>query len=491
LALKLADILPELRDRRAQLEREVLEPEVLDRKVLGITSDSRRVAPGFVFFALHGAHDDGLAYAQAALDAGAVAIVSERPLPTRADACVIVEDARLALAQAAARFYRAQPAHVIAVTGTSGKTSVAAFVRQIWSLTGAKSAALGTTGLITDAGLEEGALTTPDPVALHETLADLAQRGITHLAMEASSHGLDQHRLDGVRLSAGAFTNLSRDHLDYHPDLESYLAAKMRLFGALLAPGQPAVIDADSDYGARVIALCEARGLRVFTIGRAGRDIRILEARAGAASTQITVWFEDREREIQLPLAGDFMASNALVAAGLCIATGSEPEPVFAALERLQGAPGRLEQVGSRNGAPIFVDYAHKPDALEKVLKALRPLTQGRLLVVFGCGGDRDRGKRAIMGDIAARNADVVIVTDDNPRSENPAAIRAEILIAAPAALEIADRGIAIARASALLAPRDALVIAGKGHETGQIIGGVKLPFSDKAAALQALAEAQ
>ncbi len=478
--MKLADILPESSADR----------ELLDRDVSGLTCDSRRVAPGFVFFALHGARDDGLAYAQAALDAGAVAIVCERPLPDRAGDCVIVNDARLALAQAAARFYGAQPAHVIAVTGTSGKTSVAAFVRQIWSLTGAKSAALGTTGLITDAGPEEGALTTPDPVALHETLAALAQRGITHLAMEASSHGLDQHRLDGVRLSAGAFTNLSRDHLDYHPDLESYLAAKMRLFEALLAPGQPAIIDADGEYSARVIALCEARGLRVFTIGRAGRDIRITATSASAASTQLKVSFGGCERDINLPLAGDFMASNALVAAGLCIVTGSEAESVFAALERLQGAPGRLEQVGAHNGAPVFVDYAHKPDALEKVLKALRPLTPGRLLVVFGCGGDRDRGKRAIMGGIAARNADIVIVTDDNPRSEDAAAIRAEILSAAPAALEIADRGIAIAHAIAMLQVGDALVIAGKGHETGQIVGGVKLPFSDKTAALQALAEA-
>ena len=477
--MRLEDLLPDFEASGALMSREVA----------GLASDSRLVEPGFVFFALHSARDDGLSYAQAAFDAGAIAIVAERFAPGYEDDCVIVADARVALAQAAARFYGVQPEHVIAVTGTSGKTSVAAFVRQIWSMTGRKSAALGTTGLVSDEGVNEGALTTPDPILLHKTLAALSQKGITHLAMEASSHGLDQHRLDGVRLSAGAFTNLSRDHLDYHADLDSYFDAKMRLFEKLLAPGQPAIVDADGPYSERVISRCKARGLQVFTIGRAGRDIRILDCAAYAATIQLKVSYTGALHEINLPLAGDFMASNALVAAGLCIATGSDANQVFASLERLQGAPGRLEQVGARNEAPIFIDYAHKPDALEKVLKALRPLTQKRLILVFGCGGDRDRGKRAIMGDIAARNADVVIVTDDNPRSEDGAAIRKAILSAAPAALEIADRGTAIARAIAMLQAGDVLVIAGKGHETGQIIGVVKLPFSDKEAALAALAQ--
>ncbi len=477
--MRLADLLPDFEASGALMSREVS----------GLASDSRLVEPGFVFFALHSARDDGLSYAQAAMNAGAIAIVAERFAPGYEGDCVIVADARIALAEAAARFYGVQPEHVIAVTGTSGKTSVAAFVRQIWSMTGQKSAALGTTGLVTDQGVDEGALTTPDPISLHKTLAALSQKGITHLAMEASSHGLDQHRLDGVRLSAGAFTNLSRDHLDYHADLDSYLNAKMRLFERLLAPGQPAIVDADGPYSERVIARCKARGLKVFTIGRAGRDIRILDCAAYTARMQLKISYAGALRETGLPLAGDFMASNALVAAGLCIATGSDADQVFASLERLQGAPGRLEQVGACNEAPIFIDYAHKPDALEKVLKALRPLTQERLILVFGCGGDRDRGKRAIMGDIAARNADVVIVTDDNPRSEDAAAIRKAILSAAPAALEIADRGRAIAHAIALLQAGDALVIAGKGHETGQIIGGVKLPFSDKEAALAALAQ--
>lgn len=481
--MRLADLLPDM-PRESPGDCALLE-----RNVEGLASDSRNVAPGFVFFALRSARDDGLAYAQAAMNAGAIAIVSDRFAPGFERDCVIVDDARDALAHAASRFYGAQPEHVVAVTGTSGKTSVAAFVRQIWSMCGQKSAALGTTGLVTDEGVDEGALTTPGSIELHKTLAALAQKQITHLAMEASSHGLDQHRLDGVRLSAGAFTNLSRDHLDYHPDLESYLAAKMRLFEALLAPGQPAVVDSDGAYSERVIALCQKRGLAVFTIGRAGRDITILECAAHVASTQLKVSFAGAVRRINLPLAGDFMASNALVAAGLCIATGSEADQVFASLERLQGAPGRLEQVGERNGAPIFIDYAHKPDALEKVLKGLRPLTQGRLVLVFGCGGDRDRGKRAMMGEIAARNADVVIVTDDNPRTEDAASIRAQILTGAPAALEVAERGQAITRAVAMLQAGDALVIAGKGHESGQIVGSLKLPFSDKEAAMAALAQ--
>jgi len=460
------------------------------REIAGVACDSRRVAPGFAFFALRGAKEDGLAHAPAALAAGAAVIVAERALEgARAQDCLVVADARLALAQAAARFHDAQPRVIVAVTGTSGKTSVAAFVRQIWSSLGARAAALGTTGLVTDAGCEEGALTTPDPVALHETLARIAARGVDHLAMEASSHGLDQRRLDGVRLAAGAFTNLSRDHLDYHSDLDSYFRAKMRLFETLLAPGQPAVIDADSQWGQRAMALCAARGLKVFSVGRAGADIRLRHMEAGVGSMRVELACAGRDHALTLPLAGDFMVSNALVAAGLCIVTGAAPERALAALETLQGAPGRLEKAGERHGAPVFIDYAHKPDALEKVLQALRPLAQGRLIVVFGCGGDRDAGKRPIMGAIAARGADLVIVTDDNPRSEDPAAIRAQILAGAPGAREIADRADAIREAVGLLQAGDALVIAGKGHETGQIVRGEKFPFSDMEAARTALAQ--
>jgi UDP-N-acetylmuramoyl-L-alanyl-D-glutamate--2,6-diaminopimelate ligase len=459
------------------------------REVAGLTADSRAVKPGFVFFAVPGTHVDGLRFAPAALAAGALAIVAEKaPAEPLAGATVVlVEDVRAALSHAAARFYPAQPATIVAVTGTSGKTSVASFTRQIWAQLGLPAAALGTTGLVTPDGETYGSLTTPDPVSLHQTLDQLAGQGVTHLAMEASSHGLDQRRLDGVRLAAGAFTNLSRDHLDYHPDLEAYLAAKMRMFEALLQPGQPAVIDADSEVADQVRATCLARGLKVSMVGFKGDHLRLLSAQARPASTLLRIAHQDEIHDVELPLAGAFMASNALVAAGLCMATGSPAGAVLAALGQLQGAPGRLEKVGERRGAPIFVDYAHKPDALEKVLGALRPLASGRLVVVFGCGGDRDAGKRPIMGEIAAKGADIVIVTDDNPRSEDPAVIRAAILAAAPGALEIADRGAAIAAAVDMLQAGDVLVVAGKGHETGQIVGKTVLPFSDHVAVRAAL----
>lgn len=460
--------------------------------VEGLSADSRDIKPGYVFFAVPGTKVDGLSFAPKAIAAGAVAIVCRKAPAQRAPGVYYVEidDVRLALAQAAARFYPLQPACIVAVTGTSGKTSVASFVRQIFLACGHQAAALGTTGVITPSGAVYGSLTTPDPVSLHRTLDQLAREGVTHLAMEASSHGLDQHRLDAVRLTAAGFTNLSRDHLDYHPDLDSYLTAKLRLFRNLLKPGQTAVIDADNDVAATVVNACRARGLDVMTTGRKGEGIRMTSARSGAASTDLEIVHRGRALSLTLPLAGAFMASNALVAAGLCIASGCDAALVFAALEKLEGAPGRLEKVGERDGAPVFVDYAHKPDALEKVLQALRPLTSGRLVVVFGCGGDRDAGKRPIMGEIAARNADIVIVTDDNPRSENPQAIRAAIMAGAPQALEMGDRAQAIGAAVAMLRHGDALIIAGKGHETGQIVGDRVLPFSDHEAARQALAAA-
>ncbi len=458
--------------------------------VEGLTADSRKVAKGHVFFAVPGTRADGLQFAPQAIAAGAIAIVCEH-VPDNAAGSVAwiqVKDVRAALSQAAARFYNQQPATIVAVTGTSGKTSVAAFVRQIWLRLGKQAAALGTTGIIAPSGETYGSLTTPDPVTLHQTLAGLAGDGVTHLAMEASSHGLDQRRLDGVHLQAGAFTNLSRDHLDYHPDLNSYLTAKLRLFDTLLQPGQGAVINTDSDVAARVLEVCRARGLKILTCGASG-EISLTAMHASQSDMQIGLSYQGRTYDLRLPLAGAFMASNAMVAAGLCIATGSDPGEVFAALEHLRGAPGRLEQAGERHGAPVYIDYAHKPDALEKVLQALRPLTKGRLIVVFGCGGDRDQGKRPIMGEIAARNADVVIVTDDNPRSEQPALIRSQILACAPGAVEIADRGKAIAEAVAMLREGDVLVVAGKGHETGQIVGDKVLPFSDHESVRKALQE--
>jgi UDP-N-acetylmuramoyl-L-alanyl-D-glutamate--2,6-diaminopimelate ligase len=341
--------------------------------------------------------------------------------------------------------------------------------------------------VVAPSGAVYGSLTTPDPVSLHKTLDGLARDGVTHLAMEASSHGLDQRRLDGVRLTAGAFTNLSRDHLDYHPNLDAYFEAKLRLFDTLLHPGQTAVVDADSPVAARVVAACRQRGLNVLTTGEGGDGIVLRAAERDGLTTRLAIGHGGGDYSVVLPLLGRFQVANALVAAGLCIATGGEPAQVFAALGKLAGAPGRLELVGTWNGAPIFVDYAHKPDGLEKVLQVLRPLTQARLIVIFGAGGDRDPGKRPMMGEIAAANADVVIVTDDNPRSEDPAAIRAAILAAALGAIEIGDRGKAIAGAIAQLKPGDVLLIAGKGHETGQIVGDTVLPFSDRAAVRAAL----
>lgn len=457
--------------------------------VAGLSADSREIKPGYVFFAISGTKADGLTFAPKAIAAGAIAIVCSKAPEQRAANVQWIEvaDVRLALSHAAAKFHPRQPVTIVAVTGTSGKTSVASFVRQIWLACGHQAAALGTTGVITPSGAVYGSLTTPDPVSLHKTLDQLAGEGVTHLAMEASSHGLDQHRLDGVCLVAGGFTNLSRDHLDYHPDLESYLDAKLRLFRNLLRPGQFAVVDADSDVASTVIDACMSRGLKTITTGAKGDGIRMLDAACEAAATRLHLRHAGKEYRLVLPLAGAFMASNALVAAGLCIASGSEPSKVFAALEILEGAPGRLEKIGERDAAPVFVDYAHKPDALEKVLQALRSVTRGRLIVVFGCGGDRDAGKRPIMGKIALDNADVVIVTDDNPRSENPQAIRAAILAAAPGAIEIGDRARAIEEAVSMLQPGDALVVAGKGHETGQIVGDKVLPFSDHEAVREAL----
>ncbi len=462
-------------------------PEALaGREIKGVSADSRAVTADMVFFALPGTKTDGLVFAPQAVQRGAVAIVAERAPagPIAPAAFIQAADVRSALAHASARMYPRQPETIAAVTGTSGKTSVADFVRQIWATLGAKAASLGTLGVIAPSGAVAGSLTTPDPVTLHKTLDGLARGGVTHLALEASSHGILQRRLDGVRLSAGAFTNLSRDHLDYHATLEEYLAAKLQLFDRLLAPGQPAVVDAGSDVAAKVVAVCEKRGLRVVSTGLNGTALRLLESEAENFSTRIKIAHEDRIFWLRLSLAGSFQASNALVAAGLCIATGSSPDSVFTALEKLEGAPGRLELVGRRKGAPVFVDYAHKPDALEKVLKALRSFMRGNLIVVFGCGGDRDAGKRPVMGEVAARLADHVIVTDDNPRSEDPAAIRRAILRGTNGfdnVEEIGDRALAIARALAMVGPNDGLLIAGKGHETGQTVGGRTLPFSDSA----------
>lgn len=446
-----------------------------------------------MFFAIPGVKADGSAFIDQAMANGAVAVVAERQPahPTNCNAFILVDDVRHALARAAAAFYGGQPDTIAAVTGTSGKTSVAAFCRQIWLHCGFSAASLGTLGIVAPDGAVYGSLTTPDPIALQKSLHELAGTGVTHLALEASSHGIEQKRLDGVRLAAAGFTNLSRDHLDYHGTIEAYLKAKLRLFDTLLAPGRPAVINADSDAAPEVIAASKAHGLDIFSVGRNGRRLRLVDVRPDDLAVALTLEVEGRMMRTRLPLAGDFQISNALVAAGLCIATGSPAETVLAALETLEGAPGRLQLVGRRGTAPVFVDYAHKPDALDKVLVTLRPLTEARLTVVFGCGGDRDQGKRPIMGEIAARLADRVIVTDDNPRSEDPQTIRTAILDGTregrAETVEIADRATAIETAVASLDAGDVLLIAGKGHETGQIIGERVLPFSDLDCARHAL----
>ena len=463
---------------------ELLDQPDLRVEVSGLAVDSRKVAPGDAFFALAGARDDGLKHVADAVARGARAIVAERRPEALGEAIFAeVPDARLALSRAASRFHPERPRTIVAVTGTSGKTSVAAFVRQIWASLGLEAASLGTLGVVSRPVTVYGSLTTPDPIALHQTLARLANAGVTHLAMEASSHGLNQKRLDGVTPVAAGFTNLSRDHMDYHATEADYLAAKLRLFRDLLPTGAPAVIDADGAVAAEVIAAVRAAGRAPFTVGAAGEAIRLVSATREGFTTRLALAHAGQRYDVLLPLPGDFQVSNALVAAGLAIASGSPPAPVFAALASLEGAPGRLERIGEQ----VFVDYAHKPDALEKALAALRPFVAGKLIVVFGCGGDRDAGKRPIMGEIATRGADVVIVTDDNPRSENPAAIRAAILAAAPGAREIGDRAEAIQAGVRLLQPGDALVIAGKGHETGQIVGDRVLPFSDADAARTAL----
>jgi UDP-N-acetylmuramoyl-L-alanyl-D-glutamate--2,6-diaminopimelate ligase len=468
-----------------------------DPDIVGVAADSRQVKPGFLFAALRGAIRDGRAFAGDAVANGAVAILTDDPAalaldPPQCGHVRIVADPnpQRRLALIAARFYGRQPRAIAAVTGTNGKTSVAHFTREIWAALGHEAASLGTLGLISPARHRAGALTTPDPVALHRDLADLAAAGVEHVAIEASSHGLAQYRLDGIALAAGAFTNLTRDHLDYHGDMESYRAAKERLFTELLAAGRVAVLNADIPEYRRLAALCQEREQRIVAYGNApDAELRILHRLPRPYGQHIAAEFFGERHDIELPLVGAFQAMNVLAALGLVIATGGDLGAAVAALARLSGVPGRLQLVGeTASGAPVFVDYAHTPDALATVLGALRPHAAERLVVVFGAGGDRDRGKRPLMGRVAADLADRVYVTDDNPRTEDPAGIRRAIMAAAPDATEIGDRRQAIAAATAELRPGDVLVIAGKGHESGQIIGRQVIPFDDAVVAREALA---
>ncbi len=468
-----------------------LDAAVAAMEISGISADSRKVSPGDLFVALHGTKADGTAYVADAVARGAAAVVTGQASAVEAPVPVLtVENPRRFLALAAARFFARQPETMVAVTGTAGKTSVASFTRQIWAHAGHLAAMIGTTGVTAPGREDYGSLTTPDPVSLHKLLAELADAGVTHAAMEASSHGLDQSRLDGVRLSAAAFTNLGRDHMDYHPTVEHYMAAKMRLFDTLLPKGAPAVIFADDEWSAAAIEAATSAGLDVRTVGRKGSYLALKRVEHFRHKQMAEVHVGEEIFEIHIPLAGDFQIANALVAAGLAMSTGVSAREAMAALGHLVGAAGRLELVGhAKNGALAYVDYAHKPDALENVLSSVRPFTSGRVIVVFGCGGDRDKGKRPIMGEIATRLADVVFVTDDNPRSEVPEVIRSEIMAAAKGATEIGDRATAIRSAVSMLSAGDTLIVAGKGHEEGQTIGGVTLPFSDHAELRKALEE--
>ena len=459
-----------------------------DIDIRGLTADSRAVEPGFLFAALPGATAHGKTFIDDAVRRGAAALLIDDPLALpdlhqRYPRLPVMVDAnpRRRLALLAARFYAPQPKTVVAVTGTNGKTSVADFTRQIWRRLGRQSASLGTLGVVGPDFERPGALTTPDPITLHRELQTLALAGTDHVAVEASSHGLDQFRLDGLDLTAAAFTNLTRDHLDYHRTMEAYLAAKTRLFSQVMHAGRAAVLNAEVPEFTPLLMLSRKRSHRIIAYGEGvAADLRLLAARPAPTGQALDLLVFERPHSVFLPLLGRFQTMNALAALGLAIATGAAPEEAVAALAALAGVPGRIQHVASHpNGAPIFVDFAHTPDALQTVLRALRPHCRGRLAVVFGAGGDRDPGKRPLMGEVVARLADRAIVTDDNPRSEPPPAIRQAVLAGVPSAREIGDRAEAIAAGIAELAPEDLLVIAGKGHERGQTIAGVTHPFDD------------
>ncbi len=477
----------------------VMAPDIKDAAIAaaeigGIAIDHRQVAQGTMFGAFPGAKFNGEDFIDAAIAAGAAAIVA-RP-DVRVDGAVHIADAnpRRRFAEIAARYFERMPAQLVAVTGTNGKTSTVEMARQIWRMLGEKSASIGTLGVTTADEQVKTGLTTPDIVTFLSNLSGLAAEGVTHVAYEASSHGLDQHRCEGVPLAAAAFTNLSRDHLDYHGNMDSYFAAKMRLFDELLAGDGVAVVWADDAWSAQAMAHARARGVRLFTVGDAGDDLRLTAREPTALGQMLTITDAgSTAHRVRLPLIGAYQAANALVAAGLVIATGAEPARVFDSMARLQPVRGRLERAAlGRTGAPIYIDYAHTPDALAAALSALRPHATGRIILAFGAGGDRDMGKRPAMGAEAVRGADVVIVTDDNPRGEDAAAIRQSIVDAAPGATEIGDRRAAIFAAVAQAGADDIVLIAGKGHELGQIIGRGDamrvLPFDDAAVARDAAA---
>ena len=452
--------------------------------VTGFAIDHRKVAPGTVFGAFRGATVDGEAFIPDAVKAGAIAVVARPQARVEGALHIAAAEPREAFAHLASRFFAPFPATVVAVTGTNGKTSVVEMTRQLWRMAGAHAASIGTLGVTTaDERIATG-LTTPDIVTFLSNVAGLAREGVTHLAFEASSHGLTQYRTEGLPVAAAAFTNLSRDHLDYHGDMANYLTAKLRLFAEVLASDGTSVVWADDVQSARVIDLAHARGNRLLTVGARGDALRLTGRTPTLLGQGLTIEAEGRMFEVQLPLIGAYQAANALVAAGLVIASGGELATTLGNLARLQPVRGRLERAAiAASGAPIYVDYAHTPDAVDAAIAALKPHTGGRLIVVLGAGGDRDPGKREAMGAAAAARADRIIVTDDNPRTEDPAVIRAAVLKGAPGATEIADRRVAIRAAIEDARAQDIVLIAGKGHEQGQIVGDRVLPFDDVAVA--------
>lgn len=459
-----------------------------DPVLSGITLDSRAAGPGMLFAALPGSARHGAEFIETALAQGAVAVLTDTAgaalaapaLAGSEAALVVADDPREALAYAAALWFGAQPPVMVAVTGTNGKTSVATFTRQIWQALGRSAINIGTTGVEGD-WTAPSAHTTPDTITLHRMLSQAAAAGVTHAAMEASSHGLDQRRMEGVRLAAAGFTNLTQDHLDYHGTMEAYLQAKAGLFTRLLPPEGVAVVNLDGARGSAIAEIGLDRGLGVMTVGKGqGADLQIAATRPDATGQEVRYLWQGQAFQTRLNLIGAFQAENVALAAGLAIAAGERPDAVLGVLPKLTGVRGRMQLAATRrNGATVFVDYAHTPDAIATALRALRPHVMGRIVVVFGAGGDRDRGKRPLMGQAARENADLLYVTDDNPRSEDPASIRAAILAACPDAHEVGDRAEAILRAVDALQPGDALLIAGKGHETGQVIKGDVFPFDD------------
>lgn len=472
------------------LDKDLVAPGFDAIEITGLTLDSRRIEPGFVFAALAGVKVHGRQFAAKAVDMGAVAVITDEPIAGLDVPVIVSSDPSALLARMARRFYPGQPAHIVAVTGTNGKSSTVDFLRQIWEAAGLEGASLGTLGVARKGETITTGYTTPDSIALHQALHRLAEEGVTHLAMEASSHGLKQRRMEAVDLAIAGFTNLTQDHLDYHPDFDDYFASKARLFTERLPASGTAIINVDSEYGEKIAAMSRARGVDVITVGWRGTDMQICEVVPRPASQDITIRWRGSEHQIEVPFVGEFQVLNAVGAAAIALHEGLDQTQVFKALAGLQGVPGRLEKVGeTAQQAPVLVDYAHTPDGLDKLLRAARPHTRGRVIVVFGCGGDRDATKRQPMGEIAAREADLVIVTDDNPRSEDPAEIRKAILKGCPNAEEIADREAAIRRGVALLKDGDCLLVAGKGHETGQTIAGVVHPFDDRDVSRRALAE--